>query len=332
MLKKIVKISVLLLLIMSMLSACNKNAVAIVNGESITREDFQNELNNEAQTIEKQNGTIDWTSQENGTTLVKELRQQVLQTLVQEKVQLQEAKKEGVKVSDSTVEQQAQHEIDTEILYVGGQDTFNSMLKDQKMTQTQYKDLLEASYKKILTIQALENKLTKGITVTEEQAQNYYNTHKLEFKPDTVTAKHILVSDLKTANLIEDKLKGGAKFDDMAKQYSIDTSTKDDGGNLGSFTYGQMVKEFEDAAFKLKVGQISAPVKTQYGYHIIMVTNRKDAAQQTFAQSKSTIMSNLLSQAKDSKYQTYVNGWAKKAKVQTNDSMMNNINITVKSS
>jgi peptidyl-prolyl cis-trans isomerase C len=86
-----------------------------------------------------------------------------------------------------------------------------------------------------------------------------------------VAAKHILVDHEYEASDLLKKLNEGKTFEDLAKDYSNCPSGKD-GGNLGSFGKGQMVKSFEEAAFKLKVGEVSAPVKTQFGYHLILRT------------------------------------------------------------
>ncbi len=89
-----------------------------------------------------------------------------------------------------------------------------------------------------------------------------------------VRASHILVSSLEEANHVVNELKAGKDFAELARKYSSCPSKKD-GGDLGFFSKGQMVKEFEDAAFSLKPGEVSAPVKTQFGYHLIKVTGKK---------------------------------------------------------
>ena len=89
-----------------------------------------------------------------------------------------------------------------------------------------------------------------------------------------VRASHILVKTQDEANNILNQIRGGKKFDKMAKKYSDCPSGKR-GGDLGYFTRGRMVREFEEAAFSMNVGQISAPIKTQFGYHIIMVTDKR---------------------------------------------------------
>jgi len=89
-----------------------------------------------------------------------------------------------------------------------------------------------------------------------------------------VRASHILVSSVNEANHILSELKTGKKFEELAKKYSACPS-RENGGDLGFFGKGQMVKEFEDAAFALNQGEVSGPVRTEFGYHIIKLTGKK---------------------------------------------------------
>ncbi|MEH7435178.1 peptidylprolyl isomerase PrsA [Bacillus thuringiensis] len=105
-------------------------------------------------------------------------------------------------------------------------------------------------------------------TVTEKDVKNNY-------KPE-MKVSHILVKDEKTAKEIKEKLNSGEDFAALAKQYSEDPGSKEKGGELSEFGPGMMVKEFEDAAYKLEVGQLSEPVKSSFGYHIIKLTDKKE--------------------------------------------------------
>lgn len=111
----------------------------------------------------------------------------------------------------------------------------------------------------------------EDMKVTDEELKKYYN----EYKPK-VKASHILVDDEKTAKDIKAKLEKGEDFAKLAKEYSKDTGSAQNGGDLGWFGPGKMVEEFEKAAYALKVGEISDPVKTQFGYHIIKVTDKEE--------------------------------------------------------
>lgn len=119
------------------------------------------------------------------------------------------------------------------------------------------------------------NKIMQEATVTDEEVEKFYKDNEEEFgESNMVKASHILVEDLEEAKKIKSELDDGADFADLAQEYSSCPS-KDKGGDLGFFGKGAMVKEFEDAAFAMEVGEISEPVKTQFGYHIIKVTDKK---------------------------------------------------------
>ncbi|MGN7939341.1 peptidylprolyl isomerase [Metabacillus sp. 22489] len=202
--------------------------------------------NNESETIvETKAGDI--TKDEFYQALKDRFGKDVLTELVHEKVL-----SEKYKVSDKEI----QAEFDKYQAQLGTQFT--------SMVEMQGEDVI----KDILKVDLLRKKAAEAeVKVTDEEVKEYYDSLKGKIK-----ASHILVADEKTAKEIADKLKSGEKFEDLAKQYSTDPGSAQNGGDLGWFAKGSMVKEFEDTAFKLKEGEVSAPVKSDYGYHIIKVT------------------------------------------------------------
>jgi len=131
-----------------------------------------------------------------------------------------------------------------------------------------------------------------------------------DIKPveEQVWARHILVTTEAEANQVYTKLMAGEDFGDLAKQISTDTGSGANGGDLGWFGRGMMVKEFEDAAFSQPVGEIGKPVKTQYGYHIIQVLGHEERqlTESQLNQAKQTAFSAWLTQTKaDAKIKTY---------------------------
>lgn len=120
-------------------------------------------------------------------------------------------------------------------------------------------------------------KLLKTVNVTDEDVEEYYKENRTSFFRDTsFRASHILIKDEETANKVEKEITNGLSFEDAVQKYSLCPS-KQKQGDLGFFQKGKMVKEFEDRVFEMEVGQISEPVKTQYGYHIIKLTDKKEA-------------------------------------------------------
>jgi peptidyl-prolyl cis-trans isomerase C len=158
----------------------------------------------------------------------------------------------------------------------------------------------------ILAQELLKREVEGKVTVSDADVKKYYEDHKAEFtQPEMVKARHILIktpqnADEKVlseaeakANEIKEELDKGVDFAELAKQYSDDPGTKEKGGELGLFPKGRMVPEFEAAAFSLKPGEISKPVKSPFGYHIIQVQEKKDASVKGFAEVEPQIKQKL---------------------------------------
>lgn len=138
------------------------------------------------------------------------------------------------------------------------------------------------------------NKTLKD-TIKEDEAKKIYADRVAQLKPEEeIAASHILVDSEDKAKELHAKIAAGADFAQVAKENSTDTGSKDQGGSLGYFGRGQMVPEFEAAAFKLEKGQISDPVHTSFGWHIIRVDDRRKKEPPTYAAVKETILNSLV--------------------------------------
>ncbi len=136
------------------------------------------------------------------------------------------------------------------------------------------KQLQEEARKKILIAKLIELEVDNGSLLGSADALSYYEAHKEEFKaPLLLRASHILVKTEEEAVSIKSQLDLGADFEELARAKSIDATGKR-GGDLGFFQKGQLVPEFEEAVFEMKKGSIAGPVKTNFGYHIIKLTDR----------------------------------------------------------
>lgn len=179
--------------------------------------------------------------------------------------------------------------------------------EDEKLSETEeYKSQLEI-LKKDLLIQAGVKKILDAVTVTEEEVKDFYNNNPDMFKgEESVRAKHILVDSEEKAKEVKAAIDGGLSFEEAAKENSTCPSSSQ-GGDLGFFTRGRMVPEFEDAAFAMTIGEVSEPVKTQFGYHLIKVEEKTPEVTRSFDEVKGQLQMNLLSQKQNEAYINFIN-------------------------
>ncbi|WP_099157338.1 peptidylprolyl isomerase [Virgibacillus ndiopensis] len=176
----------------------------------------------------------------------------------------------------------------------------------------------EDAYRDLVRISLLQEKaLSEDIKITDKEIKQRYDRMKQE-----IEAQHILVKDEKTAKEVKKKLDEGGDFAKLAKEYSTDTATAKDGGKLGYFSAGKMDPAFEDAAYNLEVGKISEPVKSEFGYHIIKVTDKRDKKEDIgkFEDMKEDIRRQILNQKIDpTKAQAKIQGLLDDASVDPKD-------------
>jgi foldase protein PrsA len=272
-------------------TACSKGpegVVAKVNDTDITEDEFNRDYAAQANNAILMSNNPDIldeaTADDPKTTMGQELRRQVLENLIQMELVRQDAEKKDVKVDESKVTEQ----IENVKNQFGGEETFNEQLKAVGMTPEFYENYVRNS----LLMNKYYEELVKEFEPTDEDLQKYFKDHKDEYF--NATASHILVSDVNEANKIKKELDKGADFAEMAKEKSTDQSTAPKGGDLGSFNNGSMVQPFNDAIKSMDKGDISDPVKTDFGYHIIKLTDKKarefddvkDELKQTYTQEK----------------------------------------------
>jgi peptidyl-prolyl cis-trans isomerase C len=175
-------------------------------------------------------------------------------------------------------------------------------------------------FRERLVVQRVMRDLRKRPEVSDEEAKQKYDANPNLYSTTQIRASHILLKDEATAKEIRAQLVANPdSFADVAKEKSTDLGSGRRGGELGLFGPGRMVPEFEAVAFSLKPGEISEVVKTQYGYHIIKVTERKEGTVRPFEQVKAQIKSQIANQRLQDQLDKYMTDLRTKANVQVDD-------------
>ncbi len=226
---------------------------------------------------------------------------------------LNEGQKANVMKDPNSRKQVLSNVIDQEVLVTEAE--------KEKLDQDQeYKDALANFRKQYLTSKVLQKNLANK--VTDSTAKKYYEAHKSRYSSDLVHAQHILVSDEQQAREIMKKAKEpNADFQELAEKNSKDPSVKNNRGDLGFFGRDKMVPEFTEPAFEAKEGQIIGPIKTQYGYHIIKVIEKKIGKPLDYAEVEYRVRSDLRNEIA----QNYVNQLRSQAKVQVDEKALDKL-------
>ncbi|MGS2780474.1 foldase protein PrsA [Robertmurraya sp. GLU-23] len=229
-------------------------------------------------------------------TLLDQYGADALDVLITNKLIELEADKQKITVSDEEVEEELAALAES----YGGETALEEAVVATGMTMDDVRD-------DIINYIKTEKLLEPRIEITDEELQTYFDENKDTFATaEQVQASHILVADEATANEVKSKLDAGEDFSELAKEYSTDTTTSESGGDLGYFSSGDMVAEFEEVAFALGVDEISAPVKTEYGYHIIKVVDHQEAKEANFEDSKGEISDTLMNDKMSTEYTVWL--------------------------
>jgi foldase protein PrsA len=274
------------------------NSVASVDGTSITQSQFDALMAQAKRSYTTQKRAFP----KAGTTEYQTLKNQAVQYLVQRVEFDQQAKKLGVNVTDKDV---ANRLATIKKQYFGNSEKrYQQQLKQQGLTEAQVKDDLRAN----LVSQKLFTKVTASVKVPDSALKTYYDQHISQYGvPEQRQVAHILVKTKKLADKLYTEVKNGADFGALAKKYSQDPGSAKNGGKL-TISKGQTVAPFDQTAFLLQTGQISHPVKTQFGYHIIKALADVTPAKTTpFAKVKSAIRQQLIQQKKNDAMTAWVN-------------------------
>lgn len=284
--KKIMAVLLMALMVFS-LTACSskesKDIVAKVNDRVITVSEYEKTLGMYKKNFEGIYGPDIWTTEvEKGKTVIEVIKEQVLNNMINDEVVYQAAQKENIVVEDKDVDAQLK-QFNTQL---ESNEEFKKFLKENNIDD----QFLKNQLKKDMVISKYKENYIGSLEVNDEKLKEYYDANKEEYKKEEVKASHILFKTVgddmkpvseedkkaakKKADDILVRAKNGEDFAALAKEYSEDTVSGNNGGDLGYFGKGVMVPDFEKVAFGMNAGEISDLVESQFGYHIIKVIDK----------------------------------------------------------
>ncbi len=311
--RKSLSLIIVIALTLGVLSACtsttnkpatnnpNDKVIEKVGSIEIKKSEFEINVNMFKKQYEEMNqSAVDWTQDVGGKTLIELAETQVLEALINNKVQILMAESNKIKTKEiRTLYDQA-------VKYYGGETKFVDFLKSLNMTDPQFKEIVSEQ----VTINKVKETLVGNLKATDAEALKYFNANASSY--DEINAEHILLKTEAEANAVIKRLNKGEDFGKLAVELSTDPSAKTNKGELGFFKKGAMVAEFENAAFALKVNEISKPIQSQYGFHVIKLLAIKKAA---FADHKVAILTQLNNEKQDTELQELITTFKKGIKI-----------------
>ena len=229
--------------------------------------------------------------------------EEILEQLIEEQMLMQKVAENEVTVDSEEITHQYDEFMSMLAMSYGSEESMEAELKKANLKTDDFQELIT----RLTTISALIDKITEDVTVPDGEVRNYYDDNPDEFTtPESIRASHILVKDEALAAQILEKLNQGEDFAALAKEHSVDEANKNNGGDLGYFTYGDMVLEFEQAAFALDINEISEVVVTEFGYHIIKLTDYMSEKMLTFEEAEDLVRQRLIGQKQEAMFTEYL--------------------------
>ena len=268
--KRIKFVFAIVALTLTITGCTKKEIVAKVNNTEITKDELYEQL-------VKQGGT------------------EALDALIADKIVEAEIEKEKIVISKEEIDKN----VDEMKEYYGSQEELDKAIESYGISMDEIK-------KNITSNLQIKKILEPYIEITDEEMSTYFEANKESFnQKEQVKASHILVETKELADEIKAKLDKGDDFAKLAKEYSTDKSNSESGGELGYFSRGEMEQSFENAAFSMKIGDISNPVQTTFGFHIIKLEDKKEAKQATYEEVKDNIKDAIFQEKMGAAYNTW---------------------------
>ena len=255
-------------LVLTGCSGNNEGIVAEVNGQQITQEEFDKDFQVFRDIYERQlgEGALEQEGID-GRTMGENLKVSILDKLIMEIVIQQDSISKGINLTEEEIEEYIEDYKES----VGGEEGYQQFLQSNRLTEEYFRE----NMRKDLMVERHKSDIQEGVAVTADDVREYFDSNG-EMLVE-INASHILLGNQEDAQRVLQMLESGESFSDLAMMESLDSVSAVNGGNLGYFGRGQMISEFEDAAFALQEGEISEIIRTEVGFHIIQVLNRRDS-------------------------------------------------------
>jgi parvulin-like peptidyl-prolyl isomerase len=272
-------------------------AIALVGGQEIPKEDLDRLVEQTKSNYEAQGQDFPDT----GTPAYENIKSTLVRSLVQQAQWEQAGAEMGLKVSEQEIDTQLE-ELKKQY-FKNDEDKYKAELEKQGITEEQLREQIEAK----LLSDKIYAAVTKKATVTEQEINAYYEQNKAQYEqPESREVRHILVKQKALADEIYAKLKNGADFAELAERYSEDTASKAEGGKFKAFK-GKTVAPFDKFVFAADTGDLSKPIKTEFGWHVIEVLEDiKPPSAQPLSEVRDSINSTLLQEEQNKALQSWV--------------------------
>ena len=298
--------------------AIKKEAVAKVNGQKITKEQFDKTYKQKIMPYKQIYGA-DFETNANTKSYVATLKSQTLDSMVMQVLIIQKAKDYKIATDEKSLKTDIDKQYNDTVTSAGGADKLKETLTSLGMTDTDLRNEIKDN----IIVNKVYDKITADVSPKDSDLTTYYNANLYDYteKPDTMEVSHLLVSTKEEADKIKKEIDGGLKFADAAKKYSTDTGTKDSGGSLGQIYYSNKQNSqqydplFLAGAIKAPLNKVSDPVKSSYGYHLIYVTKREEYKVKPYDTVKDDVKKTVTENMKGEKFNTTYTAWQKKAKI-----------------
>lgn len=269
-------------------------AVGTINGEAVTRGEYEYRMVGESLNYYMKNGT----AMPNDEDTLKKTNQSIFENIEKTRANIAYCKDNGIAIADDAVKKAQDVLASTTSYFFQDDATTEQFLSNYYLTKASYNQYQNEEARGNAAADAIKAKCVEDAKVTDKDIEKYYNDNKENYDTTTVSAMHILTEDEKTADAIYKEAKditNKADFAKLVEKYKGVTGITE-ASDLGSFDYKTMVKPFSEAAFKAKLNTVTKPVKTDFGYHVIFVYDRKDGAVKALDEVKSDIEKTLKNQ------------------------------------